>query len=633
MNKLVLIIGGILLKGIITFGQPSMWQNLSEGVCDSSIVENKYADDITKQLNPVYLGRVNPEYYYTFNWDGKLYVLAYRTNDKYYVRHVNEWREERDVLLYRFEGVGNWVLASDDIIRTDWRKAGSFDLLLYAGYDGKQNKVFIENGKVVILLLTEESDYYTNNYYHERIELIPIENGKFRVIKNIPVNHEKPSDLAEAEVTTNAGLVLDEKLMGFIKKELSNTSGWDNEYLKYVKDMSHEINSISEFEIGTKELKVAIVKSEFDEGCPPYCGGIISIFEFAHNQTGWILYRSAKAFTYFANNGKIEYYQFSQDDYGIKATHLFNSAKYGNGTRIDLFNYLDGELTKTFHYFEEEGEIELKTAIIAGVSYLQLGFSSDGSDQTKYYKFNVNEYNEYEGSFTDPRLYSIISYVNAKPLTQNNNIIYPTDSSLKQDTKTFIDSRDGKVYKTVKIGSQTWMAENLAYKTDEGCLAYNNNETHAKTYGYLYTWNIARMVCPSGWHLPSLTEWNTLIECVGNQQYPHFIAGNKLRESGFKHWKIPADAGWELRQDAIKAEGTNDFGFTALPAGLYFPLNSSLGVSPHFGGIGENTIWWVNTNYNSSQYAYTFEIRLFSNEIHRNYSGVEAGFSVRCIKD
>jgi uncharacterized protein (TIGR02145 family) len=80
----------------------------------------------------------------------------------------------------------------------------------------------------------------------------------------------------------------------------------------------------------------------------------------------------------------------------------------------------------------------------------------------------------------------------------------------------FADSRDGKVYKTIKIGNQVWMADNLAFKTDSGCRADDNLQNNLKKYGYLYDWQTAKKVCPKGWHLPTKEDFETLINNAGN---------------------------------------------------------------------------------------------------------------------
>ena len=125
-------------------------------------------------------------------------------------------------------------------------------------------------------------------------------------------------------------------------------------------------------------------------------------------------------------------------------------------------------------------------------------------------------------------------------------------TSFSQETRTFKDPRDGKVYKTVKIGSQTWFAENLTYKPSSGNYwAYDDNQSNVSKYGYLYDWETAKTVCPAGWHLPTDDEWKTLINYLGGE----IVAGGKMK----------ATTDW--RYDAA-GNATNESGFNALPAGI-----------------------------------------------------------------
>lgn len=106
---------------------------------------------------------------------------------------------------------------------------------------------------------------------------------------------------------------------------------------------------------------------------------------------------------------------------------------------------------------------------------------------------------------------------------------------LAQQTGTLTDVRDGKTYKTVKIGEQWWMAENLAYRAPNWCWAYDNDSTNIDKYGFLYNWETANNVCPEGWHLPTRAEFVELLNNYGGEtdreaNYLPLITGG---ESGF----------------------------------------------------------------------------------------------------
>lgn len=114
-------------------------------------------------------------------------------------------------------------------------------------------------------------------------------------------------------------------------------------------------------------------------------------------------------------------------------------------------------------------------------------------------------------------------------------------------TKKFCDTRDLHTYKYVTIGSQVWMAENLNYQTKDIDSCYLNNGSKCSDYGRLYTWEAAKIACPVGWHLPTSTDFQTLITYAGGN-----IAGAI---------SLKATNGWDNN------DGTDDFGFAALAAG------------------------------------------------------------------
>jgi len=184
-------------------------------------------------------------------------------------------------------------------------------------------------------------------------------------------------------------------------------------------------------------------------------------------------------------------------------------------------------------------------------------------------------------------------------------------NSFAQVTGTFTDARDSKIYKIVTIGTQTWMAENLAFKADSGCWAYNDSISYVAQFGYLYNWKTAKTVCPSGWHLPTEAEWTILISYLGGND----TAGGKLKSTS--NWYGP------------NTGATNSSGFSALPGGYrdsYGRFDPSTPVGRSEGN------WWSSSEDDKSyawgralSYSYSNVLRINSSKIH--------GYSVRCLKD
>jgi len=194
-------------------------------------------------------------------------------------------------------------------------------------------------------------------------------------------------------------------------------------------------------------------------------------------------------------------------------------------------------------------------------------------------------------------------------------------SSCPITSGTFTDSRDSKSYKWVKIGTQTWMAENMSYNAS-GSKCYNNSETNCVKYGKMYDWTTAKTVCPSGWHLPSGAEWDYLFHYVDgsgsvSSDYDSPTAGKYLK----------ATNGWNN-----SGNGTDNYGFSALPGGLG---NSSFGT---FGSAGELGGWWSSDRYDSDNLGTSFFYYRFMryNDGNAGLRSDEGGvylLSVRCLKN
>jgi len=170
-------------------------------------------------------------------------------------------------------------------------------------------------------------------------------------------------------------------------------------------------------------------------------------------------------------------------------------------------------------------------------------------------------------------------------------------------------------YKTVVIGTQNWMAENLNCDKS-GSKCYGNNTANCDKYGRLYDWNIAKTVCPSGWHLPSDDEWKKLINYVESDNGCSSCAGRYLK----------ATIGWcKYGAGSGKSgNGTDKYGFSALPGGYSYSDLRNLGV-------GEYGHWW--TSYSDYSGIIRRDMRNDINEVDGAYESSDRFLSVRCVEN
>jgi len=192
---------------------------------------------------------------------------------------------------------------------------------------------------------------------------------------------------------------------------------------------------------------------------------------------------------------------------------------------------------------------------------------------------------------------------------------------------------DGNVYKTIQIGTQTWMAENLKttkYRNGEAVpnvknnadwpnlttgayCYYDNNEDYLIVYGRIYNGYAvldSRNLAPSGWHIPSSAEWTTLINYLGG----NYNAGKKLIEAGSEHWRL-----------YTSTEQKNQSGFTALPGG-HREAQVNAG---RFYNLGLTSNFWSKTQNGGSMSYVTVNVQ--QSMFHT--LPAEFGMSVRCVKD
>jgi uncharacterized protein (TIGR02145 family) len=199
-----------------------------------------------------------------------------------------------------------------------------------------------------------------------------------------------------------------------------------------------------------------------------------------------------------------------------------------------------------------------------------------------------------------------------------------------------ISDNDGNTYKTVYIGTQQWMAENLkTAKYNDGAgipnvtdntqwqnnitgawSYYNNDAANNAKYGKLYNWyavnpttNGNKNVCPTGWHVPADAEWTVLTDYLGGES----VAGGKMKEVGTTNWISP------------NTESTNTSLFTGLPGGFRY-------IDGYYNYIGGLGVWWSSTEF-YTHFAWSRHLGNLYGSAARNSDGKKDGFSVRCLRD
>jgi uncharacterized protein (TIGR02145 family) len=192
---------------------------------------------------------------------------------------------------------------------------------------------------------------------------------------------------------------------------------------------------------------------------------------------------------------------------------------------------------------------------------------------------------------------------------------------------------DGNTYKTIQIGTQTWMAENLkttkyrngesiAIMTDNSLWAnnttgawcyYNNDAMNNSSYGKLYNWYAAannNNICPNGWHIPTNEEWTTLTNTLGGET----IAGGKMKSTCTDFWETP------------NIDATNISGFSGLPGGYRI-------ANGEFYDIRNDAIFWSFTEVNNLNAFFRTLKFIDGNVSYRDNVSKRYGFSIRCVKD
>jgi uncharacterized protein (TIGR02145 family) len=287
---------------------------------------------------------------------------------------------------------------------------------------------------------------------------------------------------------------------------------------------------------------------------------------------------------------------------------LEGSANASNQSTIVTFEY---DTTTSYRQ-----SINATPDTINGSTYIDEKAYVTGLTTGKLYHFRVKAVNSNGTTYGKDTTFTT-------PGTGGNRIIFNPNLTYGS-----VSDNDGNTYKTIQIGTQTWMSENLKTTkyndgtaiqlvedavawtelTTPGCCWYTNDSV---SYGALYNWYTVStgILCPTGWHVPSDAEWTILTTYLGGES----VAGNEQKETGIIHWQSP------------NTGATNESGYTALPGG-YRSNDGS------FTSIRRDGYWWSSTE-SSSVDAYYRVLFYDSGNTDRDDSDKKDGFSVRCLMD
>jgi len=212
-------------------------------------------------------------------------------------------------------------------------------------------------------------------------------------------------------------------------------------------------------------------------------------------------------------------------------------------------------------------------------------------------------------------------------VTTKDKLVSPSASNLITSETEFtetsdkfgyiIDKRDGKKYKTVRIGNQIWMAENLNYEdNDRESWCYYNLDLYCDRLGRLYTYYSAINACPSGWHLPSDDEWKELEVYLGMPEKRLNRISNACLNCG------------SHRPIEISLQEYDSIGFDLLYSGY---RGSSISTEDYV-NLDEYAYFWTSTETESSK-ALIRSMYIFHKGIYRDPESIRKGYSVRCVKD